>query len=121
MPATLEIQDDAGNALTSFNFGAVDGGAYLQQRFRVQNIGDSQADSVELYLARLGANDGLDFAELAEDASGSPDTYTTNPITLASLAASAIAYFWARISIPSGSTPAGNPRQVDWFVKWRGT
>jgi hypothetical protein len=121
MAANIEIQDDTGRALTSFNFGAVNGGANDQRKFRIQNVGNSDAVNVSLFLQRLNANDGLDYAVLAEDINGNPGEFTRNVITVGSLPAGAIKYFWAKVIVPVGTTPAGNPRQFDAVVQYTGT
>ena len=121
MAANIEIQSDAGVALTSFNFGAISGGATGQQKFRIQNVGDTDSTSVSLYIQRLSANDGVDYALLAEDIEGNPGEFSANVINLASLAAGAIIYFWAKVIVPVGTTPAGNPRAFDAVVQYTGT
>ncbi len=121
MAANIEIQDDSGNALTSYNFGAIAGNAELGIKFRLQNVGDTDASSVSLFLQRLSANDGLDFAVIAEDIEGNPGTYSPNVINVGSLAAGAIKYFWGKVVVPVATTPAGNPREFDFVVQYTGT
>jgi hypothetical protein len=121
MAANVEIQSDTGYALTSYNFGAINGGALQEHKFRVQNVGNNPATNVQLFLQRLASNDGLDYATLAEDASGNPGTYSRNAIIIGDLAPGQLRYFWAKVTVPSGTTPAGNPRQFDVVVQYTGT
>jgi hypothetical protein len=121
MAATLEIENDAGTPITSSNFGAVNGGAYEEIKFILKNVGDQSATSVQLSIARLAANDGIDFAQIAEDSGGNPDSYGTTTINLGTLAADASVSFWVKITIPTGTTPAGNPRQFDVLATYTGT
>jgi len=121
MAASIELQDDAGNTITSFNFGAINGDAELALKFQIKNLGDSVANSVSLYAQRLNQNDGLDFVQLAKDNGGSPGTYTTAALDFGSMAANAINVFWAKVTVPLGTTPAGNPRQFDCICEYTGT
>jgi hypothetical protein len=121
MAANIELTDDAGNIITSFNFGAINGAANLALKFQIKNLGDSAANSVRLYAQRLMQNDGVDFVELAKDNGGNPGTYTTAALDFGTMAAAAIEVFWAKVTVPLGTTPAGNPRQFDCICEYTGT
>jgi hypothetical protein len=121
MAATIEIEDDTGNPITSANFGAVNGGSYQELKFRVKNVGDQSATSVILSLARLASNDGIDFVQIAEDLGGNPSPYATTALNVGTLAANASMDFWVRVTIPVGTTPAGNPRMADIVATYTGT
>ena len=121
MAATIEIEDDASNPITAANFGAVNGGANQQLKFQVKNVGDQNATSVQLSIARLASNDGLDFAQVAEDVGGNPGSYGTAIINLGTMIPGAIIAFWVKVTVPNGTTPAGNPRQFDIVATYTGT
>jgi hypothetical protein len=121
MSAIIEVQNDAGTPITSFNFGAVEGGAYQQAKFIAKNVGNQDASSVSLYAQRLAANDGFDFVQIAPDIEGNPGTFQSGSITIGTLAANAEYTFWVKVTIPSGTTPAGNPRQFDIITEYSGT
>jgi hypothetical protein len=121
MAANIELTDDADNIITSFNFGAINGAAELALKFKVKNLGDSDANSVRLYAQRLNQNDGLDFVALAKDNGGNPGVYTTSELDFGTMAAAAIEIFWAKVTVPLGTTPAGNPRQFDCICEYTGT
>ena len=120
MAARLEIQDDAGNALTSNNFGAVWGNATTQSKFVLKNVGDNEATSVSIALTRLAQNDGVTFVTIALDVGGNPGTYGTTPLSVGTLAAGASVTFWGKITVPTGATPTGNPRQFSFLVNFSG-
>jgi len=121
MAASIELTNDAGQVISSFNFGAINGGEDLALKFQIRNLGDSSANSVRLYVQRLMQNDGLDFVQLAKDNGGSAEEYTTEALDFGTLNAGDTAVFWAKATIPVGTTPAGNPRQFDVFVEYTGT
>jgi hypothetical protein len=121
MAANVEIQSDAGVALTSLDFGAIGGNSNEQQKLRVQNIGDTEATSVSVYVQRLAANDGIDYALIAEDIEGNPGAFANNVLNVNTLAPGAYVVFWVQVTIPIGTTPAGNPREFDAVVKYTGT
>lgn len=121
MSSTLQLQDDAGAPITSWNFGAINGGASSQQKFRVANVGDQSATSVELSASRIASNDGLDFVLLALDSGGNPGAYASTAIQIGTIAALAYVEFWIKVLVPSGATPAGNPRQFQIVVDYIGT
>lgn len=121
MSAVLEIENDAGTPITSANFGAVNGGANQALKFNVKNVGDQSATSVQLSIARLASNDGLDFAQIAEDIGGNPGPYGTVTLNLGTMIANAVISFWCKVTIPTGTTPAGNPRQFDLVATYTGT
>jgi len=121
MAATLEIENDTGAPITSVNFGAVNGGANQALKFRVKNVGDQSATSVQLSIARLASNDGIDFAQIAEDIAGNPGSYGTVILNLGTMIANAYSDFWVKVTVPVGTTPAGNPRQFDIVATYTGT
>lgn len=121
MAANIEIQDDTGLALTSYNFGAVGGSEVEQTKFRIQNVGDTNATNVSLFFQRLNANDGIDYVSMAEDIAGNPGTFSTNVVTVGILTPGEIKYFWGRVAVLSGATPAGNPRQFAAVAQYTGT
>jgi hypothetical protein len=121
MAAIIELANDAGVVISSFNFGAIDGGDNLALKFQIRNIGDTDANSVRLFVQRLMQNDGLDFVLLAKDNGGNPGTYTTAALSFGTMIAGATELFWAKVTVPTGTTPAGNPRQFDCIVEYTGT
>jgi hypothetical protein len=121
MAANLEIQNDVGDAITSYNFGAVNGGSYEEVRLSIENIGDTSASSVQVAVQRLAQNDGIDFASLALDVAGNPGVYSASALNLGTIAANITTYFWAKVTVPTGTTPAGNPRQFDIIATYTGT
>lgn len=121
MAANCEIQNDAGQALSSQNFGAIDGNGSQQCKLRVQNVGNAAATSVQLLVQRLASNDGLDFAQLAEDLNGNPGTFSQDVINVGTMQPGDIVYFWAKVAVPANTTPAGNPRQFSLAVNYTGT
>jgi hypothetical protein len=121
MPANVEIQNDAGVPITTWNFGAVGGGSYTEQKFIIENTGADQATSVGILVERLVQNDGIDFITIAPDSGGNPGTYISGTINVGTLAAGAEYAFWVKVTIPSGTTPRGNPRQFDVVVEYTGT
>jgi hypothetical protein len=121
MSAILEIENDAGTPITSANFGAVNGGAYQQLKFVLKNIGTDSATSVQLSIAQLAANDGINFVTMATDIAGNPGAFSSAAINVGTLVAAAIFTFWLRVTVPTGATPAGNPRQWDTIATYTGT
>lgn len=121
MPANVEIQSDAGVPLTTWNFGAVGGGASTEQKFKIKNTGSDPATSVGLFVQRLVQNDGVDFITIAPDVAGNPGTYQVGTISVGTLAADDEYFFWVKVTIPEGTTPQGNPRQFDTVVEYTGT
>jgi hypothetical protein len=121
MASNVQLQSDAGVPVTSWNFGAIAGAADSQQKFRVENIGDQSATSVQISPVRLAQNDGVDFAQIAPDASGNPGAYSAAALVLGTMAPGDIIYFWVKATVPLGTTPAGNPRQFDIRLEYTGT
>jgi hypothetical protein len=124
MAANIELQNDALDVITSFNFGAIDGGDDLAIKFYVKNIGSTDAQSVRVFAQRLAQNDGLDFIQMAFDNGGNPGTYISTLATgldFATLAAGVSQAFWLKVTVPVGTTPAGNPRMFDAVVEYTGT
>jgi hypothetical protein len=106
MAATIQILDDSEEAITSVNFGAIDGG--------------DSATGASLELERAAGSDGVDNCLLALDSGGNPGTYSAGPISLGTIAAGAQVAFWVKVTPPNGTTPAGNPRQFDFKVRYSG-
>jgi hypothetical protein len=121
MAATIEFEDDAASPLTSFNWGAIQDGADSQFKFFAKNTGDQSATSVIISIARLNQNDGVDLALLAADVSGNPDTFSASPLNVGTLAPGDSVAFWLKVTVPSGTTPKGNPRQFDVVADYQGT
>lgn len=107
---------------TTLNFGAINGGTSYQQRINVTNTGTTTATSISISVARITSNDGVDYAELAPDISGTPGTFSTNPLTIpGGLASGAVYWFWVQVFVPTGATPQGNPRQFGFNTTYSGT
>ena len=121
MPAFLQMQSDAAVPITSWNMGAIDGGTVSQQKFLVENTGSDPAEDVEISADRLVQNDGIDFAAIAPDAGGNPGTFQTSPILVGTIAPGDIVAFWLRISVPVGTSPAGNQRLLEVGPVYNGT
>ncbi len=121
MSAIIEIQNDAGTPVTSYNLGAVAGGANQAAKFIAKNTGNQSATSVSIYAQRLASNDGFDFVQIAPDVGGNPGAYQTTALSIGTLIADAEYVFWVKVTIPSGTTPAGNPRQFDLLAEYSGT
>ena len=122
MPAILTYESDALVPFTTLNFGAIDGGTFYQQRVNVTNTGTTTATSISIALNRITSNDGIDYTALAPDVSGTPGTYSTNPLTIpGGLAAGAVYWFWVKVTVPVGASPQGNPRQVQFLSTYAGT
>lgn len=121
MSSNLQLQDDTGTPITSESFGALDGGDFEGRKFQVENIGDQDATSAILSAVRLAANDGVDFVLLAPDAGGNPGAYSSTPLSIGDLAPGDIVPFWVKVTVPVGTTPAGNPRQFEVVVDYYGT
>jgi len=123
MAANIELLNDAGEVITSFNFGAIDGGTDLGIKFFVKNIGNTPAQSVRIFAQRLSQNDGLDFVQMALDNGGNPGAYTTNlaeGLSIGTLNGNDSQAFWVKVTVPTGTTPAGNPRLFDAVVEYTG-
>lgn len=121
MAANVEIHDNASQAITSVNLGTINSGSFQQQKLSVTNVGNVEATSVQVYLSRTAANDGIDFALLAEDDGGNPGAFSTNVLNVGTLAPGGLHYFWIKAALSSGVTPAGNPRQFDIYAQYSGT
>jgi hypothetical protein len=120
MAATIQILDDSEEAITSVNFGAIDGGDSDQLKFYAKNAGSDAATGASLELERAAGSDGVDNCLLALDSGGNPGTYSAGPISLGTIAAGAQVAFWVKVTPPNGTTPAGNPRQFDFKVRYSG-
>ena len=112
MAAVIEIENDAGTPITSANFGAIDGGTSQQLKFILKNTGTESATSVQLSVTRLASNDGIDYASIAEDFGGNPGAFDTAVINVGTMIANTVKAFWVKITVPTGTTPSGNPRQL---------
>jgi len=121
MSASVELQSDAGVPITVWNFGAVTGGAFTEQKFIAKNVGTDPADSVLIYAQRLVQNDGIDFITIAPDVAGNPGAYQTGSLNVGTLAADDEYAFWVKVTVPGGTTPQGNPRQFTTLVEYNGT
>lgn len=121
MPASVEIQSDAGVPITIWNFGAVNGGSFTEQKFQIENVGTDPATSVLVFAQRLVQNDGIDFITIAPDVGGNPGAYQTGSLNVGTLNAGGIYVFWVKVTVPNGTTPQGNPRQFANFVEYNGT
>jgi hypothetical protein len=124
MASQIELQDDTGAVITNFDFGAIDGGDDLEIKFYVKNIGATSAESVRVYAQRLAQNDGLDLIMMALDNGGNPGSYVSNLATglvFGTIAAGVSQAFWVKITVPTGTTPAGNPRLFHVAVEYTGT
>jgi hypothetical protein len=69
----------------------------------------------------LNQNDGIDFAQIAEDIGGNPGSFGTAPISIGTLNPEDTVYFWVKVTVPSSTTPAGNPRQFNVVARFTGT
>jgi hypothetical protein len=117
----LEIENDAGTPVTVIDLGAIYPEDFSQKKFIVKNVGDTIATSVTIQTVRIAQTDGLEHAYLANDNGGNPDTYSTNPISVGTLAAGASYLFWLKISVPLGASPVGNPRIFNLTAKYQGS
>lgn len=120
MAAILEIENDAGVAITSTNFGAVDSGDDQELQFQVKNVGTANATSVQIVIQQLASNDGINYVQLAEDFSGNPGAYSPSAIVVGTLIPGAIKVFWVKVTAPSGASPTGNPRQFNLIAQYTG-
>lgn len=121
MSAVITLEDDAGNPITSYNWGAVQNGVPANYKFQAANTGDQNALSVILSLQRLNQNDGIDFALIAPDVGGNPGTFAASSLSLGTLTPNQVVPFWVQVSPPTGTTPAGNPRGFNVEVDYQGT
>lgn len=115
MPADLRILDsDQTTPIVTLSEGDITTpGAATSKLLYVENFGDADATSLTVTCEQVGTGDGINFAQLALDSGGSPGTWTTSPLSLGTLAASATVPFWARASVPAGRTADNNPRRYD--------
>lgn len=121
MAATIEIEDDAGSPIGSFDWGAILDNSNEKFKFFAKNTGDRDATSVLISIERLNQNDGVDFALLAPDSGGNPGAFTASPLNIGTLASGARVAFWLKVTVGSGTTPGGNPRQFYSQVDYHGT
>ncbi len=124
MASQIELQDDTGESITNFDFGAIDGGDDLEIKFYVKNIGATAANSVRIFAQRLSQNDGLDLIMMAFDNGGNPGTYISTlaeGLSFGTIDAGVSQPFWIKVTVPSGTTPAGNPRMFNVVSEYTGT
>lgn len=121
MAANVEVEDDTGAAITSFNWGGIQDGALLQFKFLAKNTGDVDADSVIIDAERLNTNDGVDLVLLALDVAGNPGSFSAVPLNIGTMIPGQVVAFWAKVTVPTGTTPGGNPRQFNLVVDYTGT
>lgn len=121
MAATIELENDASAPITSFNWGSIQNGASEQFKFHAKNTGDQSATSILISVTRLNNNDGIDLALLATDVAGNPGSFSASPLNIGTLAPGQSVTFWAKVLVPSGATPAGNPRQFNLQADYQGT
>jgi len=124
MASQIELQDDTGTSITNFDFGAIDGGDDLEIKFYVKNIGATSANSVRVYAQRLSQNDGIDLILMAFDNGGNPGSYISTlseGLAFGTIAAGESQPFWIKVTVPTGTTPAGNPRLFNIMVEYTGT
>jgi len=120
MSAQLEFRSDAEEPLTSFNWGAIDASDFEQFQFICKNIGDQDATSVLIEELRLNQNDGIDFVLIAPDVGGNPGSYAASPLNVGTLAPNEEFPFWAKVTVPTGVNPGGNPRQFRIRAGYKG-
>lgn len=115
MSATLRfLNSDGSEVITTLSEGNIDSpGDSANEKVLVENFGDLDAQEVTITLVQVGTNDGDDYAELAEDMSGSPGTFSTDPLELGTIAALERVPFWTRVELPTGLTADANPRRYD--------
>ena len=115
MPALIRFLNEDGTAvITSLALGAVDSpGSSSQEKVLVENFGDQTAEDVTISLSQVGTNDGDDYAELAEDLSGTPGTFGEDPLVLGDIPPLERVPIWTRVVLPTGLTADANPRRYD--------
>lgn len=121
MAANVEIEDDASNPITSFSWGAILDNNFEQFKFIAKNVGDQDATSLLLSVVRLNQNDGVDLALIAPDVGGNPGSYAASPLNIGTLIPAASVAFWVKVTVPTGTTPGGNPRQFFISCDYVGT
>lgn len=121
MAANIEVEDDTGAAITSFNWGGIQDGSLLQFKFLAKNTGDADAESVIIDNERLLQNDGVDLTLLALDAAGNPGAFSATPLNIGTMIPGQVVAFWVKVTVPTGTTPGGNPRQFNVVVDYTGT
>ena len=121
MPANIVVENDASQPITSSNFGSISGGVTIAKKYRLENQGNAQATSVQVSLQRLLQNDGLDFAHIAPDVAGNAGQYQSGLLNIGTLNPGGVAYFWGQVTVPVGTSPAGNPRQFDIVTEYSGS
>lgn len=121
MPANIVVENDASAPITSTNFGSIGGGDTISKKFRLENQGTTEATSVQVSLQQLLQNDGFDFAYIAPDVNGNAGAYKSGLLNVGTVATGAVAYFWVQVTVPVGTSPAGNPRQFDIVTEYSGS
>lgn len=108
------LNDDGSEVITTLPLGNVDSPETSDnEKVLVENFGDLDAEQVTITLVQVGTNDGDDYAKLAEDISGSPGTFATDPLALGTIAPLERVAIWTRVELPSGLTADANPRRYD--------
>ena len=122
MSASITIENNAQSPITTTNFGSlVPGGSAQAYKYYINNVGNSSATNVQISVTRIAQNDAIDYVSIAPDVAGNPGTYSANLLNVGTLAAGASYAFWVRVTVPSGVTPAGNPRLFDIQATYSGT
>jgi hypothetical protein len=70
-------------------------------------------DVVQNDEATIIVSDGKNRARIAEDDSGSPDTFGTADVVLGNMNVNDVESFWVRIETNAGDSPEGNPRRAN--------
>jgi hypothetical protein len=120
MPATITFLDDADVPITQWPFGIISENNFVQYKFKAKNTGTANATSVILKLVQTGTNDGADFITFAPDVDGNPGTYAATDIAVGTLAPDAEYTFWVKVTVPSNSSPIGNPRSFYISASYNG-
>lgn len=63
--------------------------------------------------ATIIVSDGKNRVRIAEDDSGSPDTFGTADVVLGNMDVNDVLSFWTRIETNAGDSPEGNPRRAN--------
>lgn len=63
--------------------------------------------------ATIVVSDGKNRVRIAEDDSGSPDTFGTTDVVIGNMNVNDVDSFWVRIETNAGDSPEGNPRRAN--------
>ena len=121
MPAQIDLENDAANPITSYNYGSIGGGISEARKFIAANSGNTDAASLSLFINRIAQNDGVDFVQIAPDVAGNPGAFSSAALVVGALAAGASVPFWVQVTVPVGTSPFGNPRQFNVIAEYTGT